>query len=129
MVERVWGRTRDALTQEQVQERLQKLEHAAKLKIIDQPQADVTKVNADAAAQMIKALESVRVACVQIGSLLIVKYTPKKGHEEIFIKTLTAQELMIIEKDRSLLKSPEDLVKLLDKEPALLMPPENFPTK
>lgn len=111
-----WGRTKEALSQEEVAERLAKLEHAASLKIIDKPQADITKANAEAASKMIKALEGVQSACVQIGNLLIVKFAPKKGDSRLIIRTLTASELIALEKNKAILKLPEKVIDMLDKQ-------------
>ena len=112
----VWGETKEALSQDDVVERLKKLEHAASIKLIDGPQAEVTKANADAASKMIKALEGVKSACVQIGNLLIVKYTPKKGDTRLIIRTLTASELIALEKNKAILKFPGKAMEMLDKE-------------
>lgn len=112
----VWGRTKETLSQAEVAERLTKLEHAAEIRLIDKPQSDVTKTNADAASKMIKALDGVQSACVQIGNLLIVKFTPKRGDARLIIRTLTSSELIALEKNKSILKSPGKVIDMLDKE-------------
>jgi hypothetical protein len=111
----VWGRTKEALSQEEVAQRLEKLEHAASLKLIDKPQADITKSDADAASKMIKSLEHIPSACVQIGNLLIIKRTPRKGDPQLIVRTLTALELIALEKNKAILKSPNKVIDLLDK--------------
>lgn len=101
-----WGTTKEALTQDEVLERIEKLEYAAQLKIIDKPQSEITKAHAEAASKMIKSLDGVPTASVQVGSLLIVKTTQKRGDVKVVIRTLTASELISIEKNKSILKTP-----------------------
>jgi len=118
-----WGRTKETMSQKEVVERLEKLEHAASLKLIDKPQADVTKSNAEAASKMIKALDGVQSACIQIGNLLIVKSTPKKGDARLIIRTLTSSELIALERNKAILKFPGKVIDMLDKECLRLQPP------
>jgi hypothetical protein len=65
---------------------------------------------------MIKSLDGVPTASVQVGSLLIVKTTQKRGDVKVVIRTLTASELISIEKNKSILKTPANVIDMLDHE-------------
>jgi hypothetical protein len=65
---------------------------------------------------VIKSLDGVPTASVQIGNLLIVKTTRKRGDAKVVIRTLTALELISIEKNKSILKTPAKVIDMLDHE-------------
>lgn len=106
------ARSREALTQDEVSERLRKLERAVELGVLHSPQAAVDEKQAAAAARLIDSLQSIRNAAVQAGSLLIVKVTNEDG-PQIVVRNLTQRELIAIEQNEHLLSDPTVLLKRL----------------
>jgi hypothetical protein len=105
-------KTKEVASQPEVAERLQKIERALQLKGLDLPQAEVDQKQANAAAKLMKAVEHVPNAAIQVGSILLVKL-PSPNGPIIQIKTLTQRELIAIENDQTLLSSPDTLLQKL----------------
>ena len=101
--------TKDALSQPEVIERLEKIERAVELKAIDKPQADVDSKQASAIATLIKALDKVPNAAVQAGSVLVVKLTTPKG-PVIQARTLSQDEMVQLENNQLLLQDPAEVL-------------------
>ena len=102
---RFWMRTKDAATQEEVTERLGKLERAAEVALLDKPQAEANKDHAIAIAALMEPLKKTDNACIQVGNILLVKIGG-----DIIARTLTPIELRAMEKNQSLLKQPQELL-------------------
>lgn len=105
---RFWARTKDVTTQEEVAERLQKLERAAEVTMLDKPQAAANKDHATAIVTLIKALKDSNKACIQAGNILILK-----DGDNIIVRTLSPIELRAVEKNQALLKNPQQLLQQL----------------
>jgi hypothetical protein len=110
---RLLFRTKTLLTHDEVQDRFRKAEEALEAKYLDKPQAEANSLQAGAAAQLITALDSTHNACVQVGSLLLVKATDANGKCAVIARTLTSDELRRIEENQAILKRPEEILEWL----------------
>lgn len=106
-------RTKGFFTHDEVQKRLRTAEQALEATYLDKPQAEANHLQAGAAAQLITALGSTPNACVQVGSLLLVKATDGEGKCAVIARTLTAEELRRIEENQAILKRPEEILEWL----------------
>jgi len=104
-----FAKSKDALSQPEVLERLEKIERAVELKAIDKPQADVDDKQASAIAKLIKCLDKVPNAAVQAGSVLVVKLTNSNG-SVIQARTLSQQEMVELENNQLLLQDPAEVL-------------------
>jgi hypothetical protein len=109
-----FAKTKDAVTQPEVIERLQKLERGIELQGLTKPQAEADAIQAQAVQNLIKSLENVPTAAMQVGSVLIIKKTDANG-AAIAVRTLTQMELIHLENNQHLLSSPDNLLKKLKK--------------
>ena len=110
---KIFYKTKEFLTHDEVLERVESAEAALKLKHLDKPQAEANKAQAEAASQLITALKDTSAACVQVGSLLLVKAPNSNGDSAIFTRTLTAKELKELEENQSILGQPERVLEWL----------------
>jgi hypothetical protein len=104
--------TRDIASQPEVAERLRKAERALELQALHKTQAEVDKNQAEAAQALIQSLEGIGNAAIQVGSLLIVKTSSEKG-AQLAVRTLTQNQLALLEKDPSLLQQPNTVLRLV----------------
>lgn len=104
-----FAKSKEALSQPEVIERLEKIERAVELKAIDKPQADVDEKQANAIANLIKALENVPNAAVQAGSVLVVKLTTSSG-PVIQARTLSQGEMVELENNQLMLQDPAEVL-------------------
>lgn len=105
-------RTKGVATSKEVAERLKKAERATEIAILDKPQAEANQCQAQAAASIISSLSETTNACVQAGSLLVVKATTN-GNSAVVVRTLTPLELKRLEENQSLLRKPEQILEWL----------------
>jgi hypothetical protein len=106
-------RSREVLTSEQVSERLKKLERAVEIKALDLPQAQADNLLLDGAAKLLAAVGD-NDTVTQQGSVIIVKYRPPDSDRAIVvIRNLTQRHLLYLEEHPAILKSPEEMVQLL----------------
>lgn len=110
---KIFYKTKEFLTHDEVLERVESAEAALKLKHLDKPQAEANKAQAEAASQLITALKDTSAACVQVGSLLLVKAPNNNGDSAIFTRTLTTKELKELEENQSILGQPEKVLEWL----------------
>jgi hypothetical protein len=104
--------TRDVSSQPEVAERLRKAERALEMQALHKIQAEVDKKQAEAAQALIQSLENIENAAIQVGSLLIIKTCSDKG-ARLTVRTLTQNQLALLEKDPSLLQDPETVLRLV----------------
>jgi hypothetical protein len=104
-----FAKSKEALSQPEVIERLEKIERAVEIKAIDKPQADVDDKQAGAIAKLIKSLDKVPNAAVQAGSVLVVKLTTAKG-PVIQARTLSQHEMVELENNQLLLQDPAEVL-------------------
>jgi hypothetical protein len=118
-----FAKTVDIATQPEVLERLEKIERAVELKGLGQPQADIDAKQSEAVSCLLKAVENIPNAAVQVGSILLVKIT-SSNIPQVQVRTLTQRELIHLENNQKLLKSPANI---LDRLTELCRPPEDAP--
>ena len=106
---RLYISSKQLLTQPEVAERLERLERAAEIRLLDKAQAEVDGVQSGAIAKLIKALDKVPNAAVQAGSVLVVKLTTSAG-PVIQARTLTQHELEELESNQLLLQEPHQVL-------------------
>jgi hypothetical protein len=107
---RWWTRSKDALTSDEILDRLQKAERAIELAALGRVQAEVDQKQAAAASQLIESLKSTPHAVCAIGSVLVVKVTDDNG-PRIIARTLTQKQMIAIERDDRLVRDPHALLK------------------
>jgi len=106
-------RTKGFFTQEEVRSRLQIAERALEVTYLDKPQAEANNLQAQAAAGLICALNSTPNACIQVGTLLLVKATDTEGRSALVARTLTVDELRMIEENQAILRKPGEILEYL----------------
>jgi hypothetical protein len=115
---RIWMKSKELATQEEIQERLIKIERIAETKLLDKPQAEANKDHAAAVATIMKSLENVSSACVQIGNILLVKHTSGTNKSaksaSVMVRTLNAVEMRALEKNQTLLRDPARIIQKLE---------------
>lgn len=103
-----------------IKELAEKLERAGELKYIVVERSVSEKNQADAVSAIIKSLEGVESAVIQLSSMLIVKHDGK-----VLARVLSEQELRLLEKDPTLLQSPGAILELLSR--GRVAPTEGIP--
>ena len=104
------GKLRDPKTRQELNEEIKKGKRALDLALLHKKQAEVDKMLADAASGLIKSLENVDDAKIQMGSLLIMKHKGK-----IIVRSLSQKELEYLEGNQELLKNTPELLSELEK--------------
>jgi hypothetical protein len=102
-------RTREALTQEEVQTRLGKAERALELKHLDTVQAKADLDLSKAAKNISDILSKTSDGIVCLGSITGIK----TANGSLVIMALTQEEMLEVAKNPSLKKSPDKLLELL----------------
>jgi hypothetical protein len=110
----IFYRTKDAVSQEGVQKRMTKVEQAIQTNYLDKPQAEANAHQAEAVSSLVNALKEVPDACIQVGSLLMVKTTGTDGKPMVLARTLTAQELKLLEENQPMLRCPDRILEWLN---------------
>lgn len=108
-------RTKAALNQDEVQMRLKKAERAVEAHYLAKPEAEANNLQASGAAALIAALGETENAAIQVGSLLIIKVTDTTGKCIVLARTLTHDELKRLEENQSILRQPERVLELLQR--------------
>jgi hypothetical protein len=111
---RFWMQSREIATHEEIQNRLFKIERIAETRLLEKPQAEANKAHASAVATILKSLEHVNSACIQIGNILLVKFAPNKTHASVMVRTLSPVEMRALEKNQTLLKDPATIIQKLE---------------
>ena len=106
-------RSKEILSAEDVSARLKKIETSLELQYVDKFRAEITKEQTTALADLVRALDGVDEAAIQIGSLLIIKCTNSDKQSSIYSRSLTQNELLLIEEKPELLKAPASLLSRL----------------
>lgn len=109
----LWFKTKRFVTHKDVQDRLKNTERALELVYLDKPQAEANEHQANAAASLIQSLKETSTACIQVGSLLIVKASNPDGDSAIVARTLTPTELKNLEENQGMLRRPEEILEWL----------------
>lgn len=106
-------RARKLLTSQEVQRRTAVAEAVLKAHMLDKPQAEANKAQAEGAAALISSLANVRNACVQAGTILIVKRTSPDGESLMWVRTLTINEVRALEENQGMLRRPDSILEWL----------------
>lgn len=89
-----------------------KLEQAAELIAIGERQAKVNQTSASAVSTVLASLNEIPAACVQVGTILIIKYTDNHG-PVVLIRPLSALELKLLERFPGILQNPRNAIEML----------------
>ncbi|MDA0738971.1 MAG: hypothetical protein O2999_11875 [Nitrospirae bacterium] len=108
-----FGKTKDAITQIELQEIFQKMEHVLEVHTLGIDQAKIDKAQAEAAGVLLKELRETQNAACQIGSLLLVKVTDNEGNSNVFCRTLNSNEMIFLGKNQHVLKKPNEIFESL----------------
>lgn len=102
-------KTKNAATHKEVTDRIKKVERATEIAVLDKPQAEANLCQAQAASALISSLSNTENACIQAGSLLVVKAT-NNNKSSIITRTLTPMELKHLEENQGVLRKPEEIL-------------------
>jgi hypothetical protein len=103
------GRFKRALTSEQANEALVRVERALQARLLDLPQADIDAKQAEAVAHLITALNNQPNACIQVGSLFLIKVDGT-----IIVRNLRPHEMSFLNRNHTVLSSPRDVLAALE---------------
>jgi hypothetical protein len=103
----------DLHAQQEVNERLIKLEYAAEVQLRAVPESQANMQNAQGVAAIIVALKDEPAAVIQMGPMILVKAPRPDRESAVLCRMLTPQELRILEADPSLLRDPIGLMACL----------------
>jgi len=105
-----WQRFRakasDPHMQEEIYDRLIKLERSAEVRLLAVPESQANMQNAQGLAAIIESLKGESAAVIQLGPLVVVKAPTSGVGSAILCKVLTAKELRMLEARPDLLKDP-----------------------
>jgi len=98
---------------DETQKRLKKGEYALELALIKTKQAEADKNHAESAAALIAASANIPEIVCNIGALYMIKTTDGAGKPRLFIKTLSTDQLLLVEQKPELLNNPTGLLEAL----------------
>jgi hypothetical protein len=116
------AKSKELLSRREVTDRIGHLEEALKIKHLRQPQAEANNTHADALVKVLGSLTDAQDACIQVGTLLVVKASLPEGRRVFAARTLSDAEIKRLEEDPSILRRPLDALEML-KEPVLISAP------
>lgn len=93
---------------------LAKSELAIQAAALDEPQSRANINNTAAVSSLISAIQNIDTFITLTGSILLVKYTDKDGKVHVRSKTLSASELIWLERNQDILRSPEAAVDFIN---------------
>jgi transcription elongation factor GreA len=122
------ARFRHWLSSDQADEVVARIERAVEVRLLGQPQAEVDSKQAEAVDRLITALEKQDSACIQVGSLFLIKVDGV-----VVARNLSPIEMAFLTKHPSVLKTPRQVLDALERfanQPAVDLIPadENQPT-
>jgi hypothetical protein len=112
-LKRIIAATRDVCTYEELWEPLRKAERALELQALEKPQAQADQPRLEGAAELLKAIGD-NDALVQIGSVLIVRHHSHNGPARIIVRTLSQEELALVQQNQQWLESPAAIFEILN---------------
>lgn len=92
---------------------LAKSELAIQAAALDEPQSRANVNNSAAVSNLINAIQNIDSFITLTGSILLVKYMDEAGKIHVRSKTLSASELIWLERNQDILRSPEAAVKFI----------------
>lgn len=105
-------KSKELLTQDEVTDRLKKIEKALEIKHLDGPQAEVARVLSEAIRNLKELVSDQSSAAIQCGPILLVK-TTNRGKSSLQVRTLTPREVIHLERNQDLLTNPATIMKEL----------------
>jgi len=118
-IARWFAKSKEALTSEEVVERLKKVEYAVESQQIRKPEAEANLALGKAVGEVLTALANTPEAAIQIDTLLIIKAKTPSGESAVFVRTMSQKELAMLEANPGLLSVPADLLRLFAIEHSL----------
>lgn len=106
--QKLFARSKAAVTHEEVVRRLAEAERALRLAALEKPQAQADNDRLAGAAALLEAIGS-NDAVVLMGSVLLIRRSCSTGPASIYIRNLVQSELLEIEQNPELLKNPQAL--------------------
>jgi cold shock CspA family protein len=103
------GRFRRLLSSEQADDVVARIERAVQVRLLDQQQADVDVKQAEAVAHLMTGLENQESACIQVGSLFLIKVGGT-----LVVRNLTPQEMSFLSRYPTALSSPAQVLGALE---------------
>lgn len=113
-LQKLIGRTNDAIPKDELLERLAKAERAIELAKINKVQSEIDNNLGAAVSAVIESLKGEENAAIQLSSLLIIKRTDERGGSTIATRTLTQKELVYLERNPSLVNDPVAILGVLE---------------
>lgn len=107
--QKIIAKTYDQKTKSELIDDFKKAKRALEIYGIEKPQSDVDKNEAEAAAALIKSLDSIETAAIQLGSILLIKDKSK-----ILVRTLSQKELQHLENNPQIVNKPTSILKELN---------------
>ncbi|MEV6907861.1 TetR/AcrR family transcriptional regulator [Amycolatopsis sp. NPDC051071] len=104
------GRTKKALTSEQMADTMTRLERAIELQVLHKPQAEINSAELDGVAKLIAALGQEQNACVQLGSVFLLKVDGN-----IVSRNVSQREMAFLERNSGLLGTPREVLAALER--------------
>jgi hypothetical protein len=111
-VRRSLAKIKIALTSDEVRDLIAKAERAVEVRYLDSEQADVDSKMAAAVSNIIAALADAPNACIQVGSILFIKYAGPQG-SVVLSKSLTPREIKTLERFPGIQKEPHKVLEYL----------------
>jgi hypothetical protein len=94
--------------------RMRQLEEAAKTVLLDKPTAEVSKLQADAAGELIDKLKDYDGASVMFGNMALAKYTTADGRKLLIAGPLSPAAMKQMEQNQIEQMKPENAFKLIE---------------
>ncbi|MFI7120460.1 hypothetical protein [Amycolatopsis sp. NPDC049868] len=107
------GRTKKTLTSEQMADLMARVERAIELQVLHKPQAEINAAELDGVAKLVTALGKEQNACVQIGSVFLLKVDGT-----IVSRTVSQREMAFLERNSGLLSTPREVLGALERAAA-----------
>jgi len=101
---RAWARAKSALGSEEAKARLEKLESAVELEVLDRRRAEVDKTTSETISNLIAAVEDTEEAVIRLGSVIVVKHDGRIWAERV--DELTARQL---DSNPAILNRPQEV--------------------
>lgn len=107
------AKVKDPEVKAAIEDRMTKLERAAEVQLLALPESQANQQNAVGMAALIESIKDERAAVIQVGSLLLVKVPSGADDSVLMCKTLTAKQMLHLERNPGLLRQPVEIVAAL----------------
>jgi len=108
------SRVRSFVSSGEISSLFQKAERAVEATYLDKPQAEANHLQAEGAATVIAALNGTDNACIQVGSLLVMKTTTADGKHAVVALTLTPTEIEDLQQSQAIRREPRKIREFFD---------------